>query len=216
MRYYKAAIPVLGALLMSSCLFKQHHPDKKDGTKETPPPLCLGAVHQVYADFVLLRIIGPMPSPGTTLVTHPADGSVSRLGNVCVTTEKTSHNTGIIAADIRSGTIFKGDRVFLYRDISDARPAEDTPATEEKQDTPTPATTEPADKRLPGVIPTPAGDADNTTPNAQKDDTTVEEKPQPTATEEKQDTPSIPLPSGSPGTAPSYLDDIPDNIDGWN
>lgn len=238
MRYQRSVILALVALVPSSCIWQQQQQqqqkngesDETAGKVAENPPLCLGAVHQVYPEqnFVLLRIIGPMPAPGTTLITHPPDGSVSRLGNICVTTEKATRN-GIVAADVRAGTVLRGDRVFLYRDVSIHSPKE--------EENPVPADTQPeigpdmqpdikpsdapsdpeADNEHPRIINTPvrAGDEDIPDPvGAGEDDTAIE---QPPSTGDAAGTPdSIPLPSGSPGTAPSYLDEIPDNIDGWN
>lgn len=236
MRYQRSVILALAALLLGSCTWQQQQQknggsDGEAGKAAENPPLCLGAVHQVYPEhnFVLLRIIGPMPAPGTTLITHPPDGSVSRLGNICVTTEKATRN-GIVAADVRAGTVLRGDRVFLYRDISTHSPKE--------EENPVPADTQPeigpairqdggqadvpgapeADNEHPRIINTPvwASDGDIPDPVAAdtEDDTTVEQPP--SDGEATGEPGSIPLPSGSPGTAPSYLDEIPDNIDGWN
>lgn len=187
------------------------------------PPLCLGAVHQVYPEqnFVLLRIIGPMPTPGTTLITHPPDGSVSRLGNICITSEKAARN-GIVAADVRAGSVLRGDRVFLYRDVSSHEPKEEEePLSVDSQadvkPTDIPAVTE-EENEHPRLVNTPVRASDEDIPDPAvsdgEDDTTVEQKTP--AVEESDNPNSIPLPSGSPGTAPSYLDEIPDNIDGWN
>lgn len=239
MRYPCSVILALAALLLGSCICQQQQQqqqknsesDEAAGKVAENPPLCLGAVHQVYPEqnFVLLRIIGPMPAPGTTLITHPPDGSVSRLGNICVTTEKATRN-GIIAADVRAGTVLRGDRVFLYRDVSTHSPKEEeNPDTADNQpeiepsiqpdDKPADVRSddEAADNEHPRIISTPVGAGDGDLPDpvvAGEDDTTVEQAP---ADGETTDVPgSIPLPSGSPGTAPSYLDEIPDNIDGWN
>lgn len=236
MRYQRSVILAIAALLLGSCTWQQQQQkhgesDGEAGKVAENPPLCLGAVHQVYPEqnFVLLRIIGPMPAPGTTLITHPPDGSVSRLGNIRVTTEKATRN-GIVAADVRAGTVLRGDRVFLYRDISSHSPKE--------EENPEPADTQPeieptmqpdggqadvpgnpvTDNEHPRITNTPvrASDGDIPDPVAadSEDDTTVEQDPN--AGEATGAPGSIPLPSGSPGTAPSYLDEIPDNIDGWN
>lgn len=117
----------LAALLMGAC--QQQRQNRNDDPKagKVLPPLHLGAVHQVYPDqgFVLLRIIGPMPKGGTVLISHPADGSNTRVGNLVVTSDQPPKNN-IIAADIRSGTVLKGDRVFMYRNIAapDEKPEE--------------------------------------------------------------------------------------------
>jgi len=240
MRYQRSAILALAALLLGSCVWQQQQQQQQKNSESDEaavkvaenPPLCLGAVHQVYPEqnFVLLRIIGPLPAPGTTLITHPPDGSVSRLGNICVTTEKATRN-GIIAADVRAGTVLRGDRVFLYRDVSTHSPKEEDnpePADDQPEIEPSiqpdsrpdgvPSDDAAADNEHPGIINTPVRASDEDIPDpvtdAGEDDTTVEQDP--TAGEATEAPSSIPLPSGSPGTAPSYLDDIPDNIDGWD
>jgi len=80
--------------------------EKEEETAKIPPPLHLGAVHQVIPErhFALLRIIGPMPKEGTVLISHPADGAIDRVGNLMVSSGQ--HRRGnIIVADIRSGTV---------------------------------------------------------------------------------------------------------------
>ena len=139
-----AAMSVLGAVLLcSGCMWQQQ---KADGTttateENVLPPLHLGAVHQVYPEqgFVLLRIIGPMPRAGTVLISHPADGSNTRIGNLVVTSDQPAKNR-IIAAEVRSGTPMKGDRVFMYRSI--AQPVEQPEPAEE-----------PAEINVPAVAP---------------------------------------------------------------
>ena len=74
------------ALLMGACQQSKPGQGKPGDQSNTLPPLHLGAVHQVYPDqgFALLRIIGPMPKGGTVLISHPADGSNTRVGNLVV------------------------------------------------------------------------------------------------------------------------------------
>ncbi len=211
MRKFTAALAFCAALLcLSACSFvqQQNAEDSRD-TREQPkpviaPPLHIGAVHQVYPEqhFAMIRLLGPIPAAGATLITHPADGSPERVGNLCVSNGLHIRN-GLITADIRSGTVVKGDRVFLYQAIAAPEGREQT------DDTPLPADNTPADD----VIPEPSGldtPADTNTPWA---------TPSPAA-----DTPAVEtsvLPDDGTGvpepTAPSSkLDDIPDTYDGWN
>lgn len=168
-----------------------------------PPPLHLGAVHQVYPDqhFALLRMLGPVPAPGTTLITHPADGSNDRVGNLCVS-NATGSRHNIIAADIRSGTVVSGDRVFLYRDIAEpeAQEQELTEATEGENDEPMVTDSLPAAEDEPMIAP-------------QEETLSVETSVLPEA-----DTPAVSEPSGapSPDTVPDSIRDVPDTIEGWN
>lgn len=101
---------------------------KEEAMPEIPPPLHLGAVHQVFPSdkFALLRIIGPMPKEGTVLISHPADGSADRVGNLVVSSAQHARGN-IIAADIRAGLVLKGDRVFQYRSIAAAPVEEEEP-----------------------------------------------------------------------------------------
>ncbi len=127
-------LPLLGILSSCSTVQQQSETAQRDkDAKEVriPPPLHLGAVHQVIPEknFALLRIIGPMPREGTVLISHPADGASDRVGNLQVSGGQ--HRRGnIIVADIRSGTVIKGDRVFLYRSITGNNPEEEIPEEE--------------------------------------------------------------------------------------
>jgi hypothetical protein len=128
---------MLTAVLMSAlpvaCIQQQQQQQSSDTQTEKlqehemAPPLHLGAVHQVYPEqgFALLRIIGPVPKGGTVLISHPMDGSNSRIGNLIVSSEFATRNN-IIAADIRSGTVMKGDRVFQYRNLSTSQNDEES------------------------------------------------------------------------------------------
>lgn len=191
------------ALLTGCDLLQQQEGDKEKEQQEEkvviPPPLHLGAVHQVYPEqgFALLRMLGPVPPAGTTLITHPADGSNDRVGNLCVSAAGGSRNN-MIAADIRSGTVVQGDRVFLYRDIAAPEPQEQDVTEDVKEDTAT-------DDTIPeqeGETPPPA--AEEETPAAV--DTTVLPEGE---------TPAIPEPT-APDTVPASIQDVPDTIDDWN
>ncbi|MGN0836169.1 MAG: hypothetical protein ACI4OS_01900, partial [Akkermansia sp.] len=191
----------LSAVCLSACSWQQQaapaaaQKEAEENKATLPPPLHLGAVHQVYPEqgFCLLRMLGPIPVPGTTLISHPADGSNDRAGNLCVSNSQGSRN-GMIAADIRSGIVLRGDRVFLYRDIAAPQTQEEeeqSPAEEDdtvRDDDPllnTPITEEP-----PPAAPAPSADAPSV-------DTTV------LPAETQPDLPDSP--SGK-------LDDIPDDI----
>ena len=111
----------LALALLPSCQIAQQQQSQTDAEKrektDEPAPLYLGTVHQVHADrnFVVLRMIGPMPAAGSTLITHPADGSNTRVGNLEL--RDTRAVRGFITATIRSGTVVSGDAVYLYRDV---------------------------------------------------------------------------------------------------
>ncbi len=175
------------------------------------PPLHLGAVHQVYPQqgFALLRIIGPMPKGGTVLISHPADGSNARIGNLVVSSEYTTRNN-IIAADIRSGEVMRGDRIFQYRSIN-----------------PTQTPENPEEAALSGPRPIIDSIPDSALQNLQQN-TPEPQAPAAPAGNEDGDTmieslpaePAEPInnrPSSSNSiNAPSYLDEIPDDISDWN
>lgn len=216
-RYLSILLPALGCVLsLSACtqLLQQQNNEapKEEATPEIPPPLHLGAVHQVFSadKFALLRIIGPMPREGTVLITHPADGSADRVGNLIVSSAQHARNN-IIAADIRAGVVMKGDRVFQYRSIA-AAPIEEEepepftltgteidvgytpPAIREKMEA---ATSEPSGPEPATVLPE---DDDDITAG----ETTVLPEEGPVA-------PAVPeiTPRGR-------FDDIPDNISDWD
>lgn len=209
-------------LLLGACQQQQQQQLQAETQEEkvpkTPPPLHLGAVHQVYPEqnFALLRIIGPMPGPGDTLITHPADGSNSRIGNLVISTGQPTRNN-IIAADIRSGTVVKGDRVFRYRNISvhDASEAEQAPADDVAEEVPPiadaamamPEEAEPPSNMRDEDFPEPILNREEEDDDDEQD-TVVEAKPEP----------QLPAaPSGAPSqAAPAYLNDIPDDISQWD
>ncbi len=200
------------ALLLPACQQAQHKSAAETAVKEkVEAPLHLGAVHQVYPEqgFALLRIIGPMPKTGTTLITHPADGSNSRLGNLCIASQKPTRDR-IIAADIRSGTVLQGDRVFLYRDIArqDDTEEEITVIDAPAEETPTPPTI--IGEPLPGDAGATVADDTIPEPTAAGVETTVLPTTRPNAPGSAPDAPATPY------KAPSYINDIPDNIDDWD
>lgn len=184
--------------------------EKDEETAKMPPPLHLGAVHQVIPErnFALLRIIGPMPKEGTVLISHPADGAVDRVGNLMVSSGQ--HRRGnIIVADIRSGTVIKGDRVFLYRSIAAGNEEEEELPQEDANIT---AETDMAsEEALPDFNSTSAiSDAGHS--------------PFITASRPEPEPETAPIPEPEPQTQqeptrndiPDKLLDVPDTLDGWN
>ncbi len=212
-RFTTAALLLSLSLLPTACLQQQlQQQQQAEAQQEVKPralpPLHLGSVHQVYPEqgFALLRIIGPMPGPGTTLITHPANGSNERIGNLSISSQQPTRD-GIIAADIRSGTVVKGDRVFRYRNvaassssgdiIAEERPTGLAPDEQEvapipppviAEETPFPAAAETAPAVETTVLPTTAPVAPGSAPDAPR----------------------------APAQAPDYLKSIPDSIDDWD
>ena len=169
------------------------------------PPLHLGAVHQVYPEqgFALLRIIGPVPKGGTVLISHPMDGTNSRIGNLIVSSEFATRNN-IIAADIRSGTVMKGDRVFQYRNLSSAQ------NDEVPEDADSGNIERPILDTVPDSVIMEAEEEKLQATQESSDDVVVEH----TFTTPKPEV-AQPSPVDTPNV-PSYLEDIPDDISGWN
>lgn len=210
-RYLPIFLLALGCgLSFTSCSQlqqQQKEPDsKEETTPEIPPPLYLGSVHQVFPGdkFVLIRIIGPMPTEGTVLITHPADGSTERIGNLIVSSAQHARNN-IIAADIRAGVVAKGDRVFKYRSIASA------PIEEEE---PEPFTMSGTEIDV-GYTPTEIKEKIQESPVSTEGQHV--ESPAP----EKSETSILPaaappLPAIPPTPANGKFDDIPDNINDWD
>lgn len=185
---------------------QQQQPEEKEEEQKVAPPQYLGTVHQVYSaqKFALLRIIGPMPQVGTTLVTHPVDGSTSRMGNLEVS--DASPRGGMIVADIRSGVVSGGDRVFLYRNIA----VPEVKSTEHA-DVPTEDTLPPVAPAAPSA-PAPAAAAAATSQSASPlppEAPAPAPAPVPTRTDSANPLPPL------PAEAPSYLKDIPDDLSQW-
>lgn len=216
-RYLSILLPVLACgFSLSACsqLQQQQNSEKpaEEATPEIPPPLHLGAVHQVFSadKFALLRIIGPMPKEGTVLITHPADGSTDRVGNLIVSSAQHARNN-IIAADIRAGVVMKGDRVFQYRSIAAAPIEEEEPEPFTMTDTDIdvgytpPAIKEKMSAAMGEVsAPEPAPVAPEEDADIPTSETTVLPTEEPVA-------PAVPeiTPHGR-------FDDIPDNINDWD
>lgn len=204
---------ILMALLLvgTGCQTQQQQDKPAAADKKLLPPVHLGAVHQVYPEqgFALLRIIGPMPKGGTVLISHPADGSNDRIGNLIVSTDYTPRGN-IITADIRSGAVMRGDRVFLYRSIvpgkKDANDAESEAMAGEH-----PILDSVTDEQVAAA----RKQRQREEATAASDDT-ITETPAPAATPTAEPEPE-PTPAPTPSVeVPSYLDDIPDDIHGWN
>ena len=202
------------ALLVALCascssMWTQNKPREEETKRKALPPLHLGAVHHVYPEqkFALLRIIGPMPSPGTTLISHPVDGSTSRIGNLVVA-ENSKPRNGMLVADIRSGTVVSGDRVFMYRDVAPPEQTEThiTPHADTVEDSSFSPKPPPLQIRTTGT-------AQLTTDTDKPDANTAAPIPDPIPVNGPH---SMPSPSSTPSTIPDYLKDIPDDINGWN
>lgn len=230
-RPLSTAALVMSALLLCSCSMMQQQGqqntenEQQEATEaQQKPPLYLGSVHQVYPErqFALLRIIGPMPKEGAVLISHPFDGTADRIGNLRVASGQHSRN-GIIAADIRSGVVMKGDRIFQYRNIigDDAEATEqdggDSPVFEGlEQDVEMPAESLQDDSQDYGVSRfNAAGRAKQEThpeESAIIDPTPQDPAPLPPATDNTPfNEPPAPINTMSPG-----IMDIPDTIDGWD
>lgn len=233
MKHIPLILPaVLACAALSSCSYvqRQFFSQKAAGAAEERrrnlPPLYLGSVHQVYPAqrFALLRIIGPMPRPGATLITHPADDSVSRMGNLVVSADSTP-NRNIVVADIRSGSVESGDRVFLYRNISrQPEPEEQAEQGERTEGEPDDVITEtpPAAARTPELpalrppergLPQPAAPALPAQPQLP---TPLPQEPAALPSAAPQGPLHQPVMPSLPESAPAYLNDIPDDINQWD
>lgn len=228
-----AAGLALGALLLAACSTSRHvtEAERKEAMRRTPPPLHLGAVHQVFPEkhFALLRIIGPLPADGTVLITHPPDGATDRIGNLCVSSAQNTRSN-IIAADIRSGTVIKGDRVFLYRSVlqengdepqeNEEKPAEEGTAAADGNAAataagalpvpPTPELPEPAALPRPNLQDPATETPPDTAP--QSVETSVLPTPKAPTTPS---TPATPAPEQQDPSSLKLIQDVPDNIHGW-
>ena len=112
----------------------------------------VGTVDMVYPDkhFALIRVISPLPEPGTTLISHAPEGFQVRSGNLVVSEERLDPLR--FPADIRSGTVMTGDYVYAYRPLSE-------PKVEEPK-TPAPATAAPEGSVGRDATPSPAPEPD--------------------------------------------------------
>ncbi len=218
-------LTTLAALLLPGCsVFQQTkrvtEAERKEEMHRTPPPLHLGAVHQVFPEkhFALLRIIGPMPAEGAVLITHPPDGATDRIGNLRVSSGQNSRSN-IIAADIRSGTVIKGDRVFQYRSVAVQDEEEEQTQAEEGADQP--ATEEsPADNktRTAPEIPAPELPEPAALPHPEHTDIADAVLDQQDGEHNSVDTTVIPEADRVQQENPEstkLIQDVPDTIHGW-
>ena len=216
-RFLLTSLLLLGSSLQFSCtqLQQEQKPNeqKEETAAEIPPPLYLGSVHQVFTNdkFALLRIIGPLPPEGTVLITHPADGSTERVGNLIVSSAQHARNN-IIAADIRAGVVAKGDRVFRYRSI--------TSAEEQEEETPAPTTLSGDELDL-GYVPDGLkhlmernNQQDETREEAQ--DATPDTEPENVTNTDFSEEEPAPQPITPANQGLPKFDDIPDDISGWD
>lgn len=213
--HYLALLSALPFWLSSCSVFQQQNnatdASKEEEKEKIPPPMHLGAVHQVIPErnFAILRIIGPMPREGAVLISHPADGSTDRMGNLMVSGGQ--HRRGnIIVADIRSGTVIKGDRVFLYRSIAESNGEETAPDDND--------ITEETDVQPDTGSNIPLPDFDNTSAVSDVGHTPFSSLP-PEPDETQQDTQPEPEPQKQlppAGGIPDKLQDVPDTLDGWD
>lgn len=222
------------ACLLCGCSFVQRHffPDStqenRSERKKELPPSYLGTVHQVYPSrhFALLRIIAPVAlRPGVTLITHPVDGSTSRIGNLVIS-EQSQPNRHIFVADIRSGSVESGDCVYLYRNISQQ------PDSKEQRsplvDSDTPAVAPPSSNSVWEQAPRPSAPVDAVSPQAEGSPAPLSQPQSSSAPADGVEvtTPPSSVPQGAPSQwitppsapeqAPAYLDDIPQSIDQWD
>ena len=227
----RVTVMAMAALLLISTGCQTQQQQQQQEPEETEqiepkvlPPMHLGEVHQVYPEqgFALLRIIGPMPKIGAVLITHPADGSNDRIGNLIVSNEYTARGN-IVTADIRSGSVMRTDRVFMYRSIV---PKNETTEEEERvtagehpildsvsEEQVAAARRKKAAEEAAAPAPTPAPVAEPEPieePMPETEDDTI---PETAPVEVTEDTPAAPAPAVE---VPSYLDEIPDDIHDWN
>ena len=203
------------SLISAFCLIAlgcqtQSDPRDKDvnlDKQSQPAPLYIGTVQQIYPQhkFVLVRLVGPQPAVGTTLISHPADNSNLRIGNLSASAEKIQNSISrMIAADWRGGEVMRGDAVYIYRNISDIAKSKDDGNTKP-----------PVGSNL-GANPVATASASTKTnainQTAAKMENSSSSPFEPTAT------PKDALPKPSPGqrSTPKSVIDVPDNINEWD
>lgn len=205
-------LAVLAATACQNVQEKRHvtEAEREAAMRKTPPPMHLGAVHQVFPEkhFALLRIIGPLPQEGAVLITHPPDGATDRMGNLRVSSAQNSRSN-IIAADIRSGTVIKGDRVFMYRTIAPVEDEEEQSTGEQStagEEMPAPATDDTLPEPPAPELPEPAA-----LPHPDIPEPAVTEETEPKSVE------TTVLPEQTDPNAPDIklIQDVPDSIHGW-
>lgn len=95
---------------------------------EQPKPVYVGKIDKVFPEmkYVLIELYSSMYESGTVLISQSPDGvTPRRVANLCVSPERMGSTR--IPADIRAGSVGKGDLVFLYRNMA-APTAQSTPA----------------------------------------------------------------------------------------
>ncbi len=182
-----------------------------------PAPIYIGTIQQVYPDhnFALVRLARMVPKVGTTLISHPADGTNLRLGNLCVSAEKIDNSVSrMIAADIRGGTVVRGDAVYIYDNVLAQRPKTQT-VTDDIISEETPLSTDDAAFLKDPVAAVaekqqPYEQSEDTTPPWFEEDTSSTPAPAISSPEKLPDSKKRPDP-----TLPSFIEDIPDRIEDW-
>ncbi len=121
-------------LLLGSCSQPAPPPEK------TQTPIYVGKVERVYPthNYALLYVQGRPLQAGTVLISQSdgTDGEV-RVANLVVSDERLGRRR--LPADIRSGAVRPGDRVFLYRNLASPDNKAETTSPEEG-DTPSQTT----------------------------------------------------------------------------
>ncbi|MFI3244318.1 MAG: hypothetical protein R3Y56_08710 [Akkermansia sp.] len=204
-------------LLLLACQNQTSPDGSSDDPQEEkkPAPIYIGTIQQVYPDhnFALVRLARMVPKTGTTLISHPADGTNLRLGNLCVSAEKIDNSVSrMIAADIRGGTVVRGDAVYIYDNVLAQRPkkqviTEDTPITAEDAEFLADPVASVAHKQEA------VQEGDDITPPWFEEDSSVAPIPAPAITAPNK------LPAGtkkSDPSLPSFIEDIPDRIEEWD
>jgi len=209
----RTTISVIALATMASLIACQQQQKTQEKKAQEPvtedPPMYLGTVHQVFPEqkFALLRIIGPLPKAGTTVITHPANGSTARIGNLLISSDQPARN-GIIAADICSGTLIKGDRVFQYRDISSHPGKEQEISTSDALQETDPMLPEQAAQAAPDNATGPDIAAPGQEKLQEGIDVTLLPEQEPASA-------NAPKPISTPSQLPEYLKDIPKDIKDW-
>lgn len=228
---YGALLAGFSALV--ACQSQQSQHEQSEQQVSGPPPLHLGAVHQVFPDqgFATLRFIGPVPPAGTTLITHPPDGSNSRVGNLQLPLDRQVRNSYVVAT-IRSGVVFQGDRVFMYRNVGQADSSAQRSESDHNASHALPGDGSQLGSPDAGSIGIAQPSSTASTPSSPPVDvafagaTSGPQIPavdslQPLPVQQPEEVPAQPTPqpprrTATPGNIPDYLNDIPDNINDWD
>lgn len=120
-------------ILLASC--SQEKPAPRVET-----PTFVGVVDNVYSKqgYVLVRLNGMPPAEGAILISQsPEKAEQPRIANLVVSAERLGNLR--IPADIRSGTVEKGDLVFLYKNLAAPDKQPENPFADEITPTDQPA-----------------------------------------------------------------------------